>query len=208
MSDLFCAATLLVTRHGEAEYDEPGVASDDGGSLTIRGRQQSHQLADSLRDRRIAAIWCSDMSQAVQTAEIVAAELGVPVGVRAGLREFSVGELAGQPLTAELFKDVFAAWMVGDLSVGCPGAGTGSDVVRRVSDELQSLADQFRGETALVISHGGSMSLVLPRLVRNVEDDFATGRPLDNCAPCEIAADADGWMLRTWNGEPLDVASG
>jgi probable phosphoglycerate mutase len=204
MSDLFCASTLVVARHGEAEYDNPGVASDDGGSLTLRGREQSQELAESLRDSRVAAIWCSDMSRAVQTAEIAAAQLGVVVRVRRGLREFSVGDFAGQPLTAALFADVLAAWAAGDLSAGCPGAETGSDVVRRVSEELHQVVDSHRGETVLVISHGGTMSLVLPRLVTNVKPDFATGRPLANCAPCEISADADGWVLRTWNGQPLE----
>ncbi len=43
MSDLFCAATVIVARHGDAEYDTD-LASDDGGSLTLRGRDQCRQL--------------------------------------------------------------------------------------------------------------------------------------------------------------------
>lgn len=203
MSDLFCAATLIVARHGEAECDEPDLASDDGGSLTLRGRAQSKALAESLADRRIAAIWCSDMARAVQTAEIVAASLVVPVRVRPGLREFSVGEFAGHTDTADLCADVFSAWTAGDLSGGCPGAESGADVVRRVGAELQSLADEYRGETVLVISHGGSISLTLPRLASNVGDDFAVGRPIDNVGECELAVDADGWVLHRWNSEWL-----
>ena len=38
------------------------------------------------------------MSRAVQTAEIVAARLGVGVTAREGLREFSVGDHAGHVL--------------------------------------------------------------------------------------------------------------
>lgn len=200
MSDLFCAATLIVARHAEAEY-ESDLASDDGGSLTLAGRGQSSALAESLRDRRIAAVWCSDMARAVQTAEIVAAKLNVPVRVRRGLREFSVGEFARRRSSADLFAHVFTAWASGDLSGGCPGAETGSDVVRRMGAELESVADQHRGETVLVISHGGSMSLVLPRLAQNVPDDFGMGKVLGNVATCELAVDADGWVLRSWNGQ-------
>ncbi|MBA3232935.1 MAG: histidine phosphatase family protein [Propionibacteriales bacterium] len=206
MSDLFCAATLVVARHGEAEYDTD-LASDDAGTLTLAGRDQCRHLAESLRDRKIAAIWCSDMARAVQTAEIVAATLNVPVRVRRGLREFGVGELARQRFSPDLFADVFAAWTSGDLSSGCPGAETGSDVVRRVEDELQSIADQCRGETVLVISHGGAMRLVLPRLTGNVPNDFGMGKALDNLATCELMADADGWVLISWNGRPLDLSS-
>ena len=202
MSDLFCPATVIVARHAEAEY-ETELASDGGGSLTLRGREQSRQLAGSLADRRIAAIWCSDMSRAVQTAEIVAATLDVPVQVRRGLREFGVGEFARRRFSTDLFDQAFSAWLSGDLSGGCPGAETGADVVRRVSVELNAMADQYRGETVLVVSHAGSMKLVLPRLAGNVPADFAAERPLDDCATCELAVDADGWVLRTWAGASL-----
>ncbi|MGH3472662.1 MAG: histidine phosphatase family protein [Nocardioidaceae bacterium] len=202
MSDLFCAATLVVARHAEAEYDAP-VASDAGGSLTTIGRAQARALGESLLARRIAAIWCSDMSRAVQTAEIAAAVLDVPVSVRAGLHEFAVGELAGQPFGPALLDPVYKAWMSGDLSVGCPGAETGADVFERNRDVLQSIVDQFRGETVLIVGHGGSIGLTLPRLAHNVANDFAWSRMLDNCATCEVVADADGWVLQTWGGEPV-----
>ncbi|MBA2774866.1 MAG: hypothetical protein H0U36_12600, partial [Nocardioidaceae bacterium] len=47
MSDLFCAATVIVARHGEAEYDTE-LASDDGGSLTLAGRDQCRSWAGSM----------------------------------------------------------------------------------------------------------------------------------------------------------------
>ncbi|MGA9346720.1 MAG: histidine phosphatase family protein, partial [Nocardioidaceae bacterium] len=129
MSDLFCPATVIVARHGEAEYDSDHV-SDDGGSLTVAGRSQAMELAESLRGRRVAAVWCSDMARSVQTAEIVAGVLSVPVRVRPGLREFSVGGLAGLPDGWPALDAVFARWMAGDLAACCPGAESGVDVVR------------------------------------------------------------------------------
>jgi 2,3-bisphosphoglycerate-dependent phosphoglycerate mutase len=202
MTDLFCAATLVVARHAEAEYETP-LAGDHGGSLTAKGRAQARELGNSLVGRRIAAVWCSDMSRAVQTAEIAAGVLGVAVTVRTGLREFGVGALAGEPFSVELFDPVYDTWMTGDLSGGCPGAESGADVVARVRTELESAVDQFRGETVLVVSHGGAMGLSLPRLVSNVPADYSSGRPLPNCATCELRADADGWVLVSWSGTPL-----
>jgi len=40
MSDLHCPATLLVARHGDAEYGHPSVLSDEGGWLSERGRRK------------------------------------------------------------------------------------------------------------------------------------------------------------------------
>lgn len=205
MSDLQCAATIIVARHGEAEYEGEGL-SDEGGSLTLMGREQARVLGESLLDRKIAGIWCSDMARAVQTAEIAAGVLGCTVRVRRGLREFGVGELAGTSYADTPFRDVFAEWRQGNLDVGPPGAETGADVVRRMTAELTDLADQFRGETTLVITHGGVMTMMLPRLARNVSDAFAWGQAVDNCATSELAVDADGWLLRTWNAEPVETS--
>jgi 2,3-bisphosphoglycerate-dependent phosphoglycerate mutase len=201
MSDLYCAATIVVARHGEAEYETEQL-SDAGGSLTLRGRAQARALAESLRDRKVAAIWCSDMARAVQTAEIAASVLGVAVTVRAGLREFAAGGLAGQPIDYDLAA-VWDPWMTGDLSGGCPGAETGEDVVRRFRDELESIADLYRGETVLVISHGAAICLGLAQLADNVPADYPVGRPLAHCTPSELTVDADGWVLKSWDGRAV-----
>ena len=78
MTDLFCPATLVVARHAKAAFVEDWF-SDEGGSLTPGGRAQAHALADSLEGRRVASIFTSDISRAVQTAEIVAGHLGASV---------------------------------------------------------------------------------------------------------------------------------
>src|SRR3954464_5211863 len=95
VSDLHCPATLVVARHAKAAFVETWF-SDEGGSLTAAGRAPAAGLAGggggagaqaagvggSGRGRRGAAVWCSDASRAVQTAEIVASRLGVAVTAR------------------------------------------------------------------------------------------------------------------------------
>lgn len=207
MSDLQCAATVIVARHAEAEY-ESELLYDAGGSLTLRGRDQARALAESLRDRRIAAIWCSDQARSVQTAEIAASILGCTVRVRDGLREFGVGDYIGRPIVAGMFSGLFEAWTSGDLDTGPGGTETGRDIVDRMTAELESVADQYRGETVLVVSHGGVMALALPYLARNAGNAMAVGLDLANCATSELDADADGWVMRTWAGEAVPPISG
>ncbi|MGN6635141.1 MAG: histidine phosphatase family protein [Oryzihumus sp.] len=88
--------------------------------------------------------------------------------------------------------------MAGDLDAGCPGGEDGHTLVNRYREAVGTIADQHRGETVLVFSHGGVMSLVLPRLALNARNDLAAQRFLPNCVPAELAVDADGWLLRSW----------
>ncbi len=181
MSDLFCPARVLVCRHAEADIERPDlVHSDDDGWLTERGQVQARELGARLLGERAAAVYTSTLGRARETGALVGAALGVPVRAIAGVQELSV-----------------------DLSAGCPGAETGEQVVSRFADALEGLADQHRGETVVVISHGGVMSLVIPHRSTNATSALTRDRLLPNGAVVTVEIDADGWRLAgPWPGLP------
>src|SRR3954454_4923415 len=130
VSDLHCPATLVVARHAKAAFVETWF-SDEGGSLTSEGRTQAAALADSLHGRRVAAVWCSDASRAVQTAEIAAGVLGVAVTARKTLREVFIGDLIGQAFDYSRIEAVCQHWYAGALDARFPGGESGTEVVAR-----------------------------------------------------------------------------
>lgn len=202
MSDLQCAATLVVARHGDAEYVESWF-SDEGGTLTADGREQARRLADSLASHRVAWVWTSDSSRAVQTAEIVAARLDVGVTVRKPLREVSLGDLHGQPFDVELIHKVTDHWYAGDLEPGFPGGENGAEVVARYRDQLAEIADLHRGETVLVVTHQTATCIALPALADNLPSSYARDHELGNGQAAELMVDGDGWRVTRWAGEDL-----
>ena len=191
MSDLQCAATLLVARHGDAEYGHPSVLSDEGGWLSAKGVEQTRALAESLVGRRVAAVRTSVLARAVESGAVAAEVLGVDSRAVEGLAEFSVGALAGRPHDDPELQSVFMAWVHGDLRRRIPGGANGEEVLGGYREALQSIADQFRGETVLVVSHGGAIYTTLAVLAPDPE------RPLDlpNCASYLLENDADGWRV-------------
>lgn len=199
MSDLQCPTTILVARHGDAEY-ESDVWVAEGGSLTHRGRTQAARLGDDLTSRRIAHVWSSPMARAVQTAEIAAAHIsagGSPVGVtiRQGLREFDIGDFTGST-EADPFAPTYSRWLQGDLDARIPGAESGTELVERMRLVLSEIVDQHRGETVLAISHGGLMRLTLPQLL--IAEPAQPPDRLGNTATVELVADNDGWLCTRW----------
>jgi probable phosphoglycerate mutase len=190
---------VFVARHGEAHY-ESELLSDAGGWLSPLGREQARLLAEAMAGERVARVWTSDMARAVQTGEIVAGALGVDVVVRTGLREFGVGDAAGTNGVPDPFAATFAAWLAGDLAARIPGAESGDEVVERYGAVLQEIADEHRGESVLVVSHGGVMCMALSALARNLALSHSRDLPMPSCGVVALEADADGWVARSWAG--------
>lgn len=191
MSDLQCAARIILARHGDAEYEDD-LTGLEGGSLSTLGRAQARRLGEELRGERVAAVVSSSLSRAVQTGELAAGVLGVEMSVREGLQEVGVGAMLGRPFDPAVAEPVLTAWRRGDLGAAMPGGGeSGAEACARVLPVLESVADTFRGETVLVISHGGVIQALLGRFSPDPQgtDD------LRNCAHFLFEVDADGWRV-------------
>jgi broad specificity phosphatase PhoE len=84
------------------------------------------------------------------------------------------------------------SWLVGDLDAGVPGGETGRETADRVLGVLDEIADQYRGETVLVVSHGG----VILALWGAIAPGYAGAPASDlvlNGSSYVFERDADGW---------------
>jgi len=204
VSDLHCPATIVVARHAEAAFVEDWF-SDEGGSLTPEGRGQALTLAESLASRRVADVYSSDVSRAVQTAEIVAARLGVAVTACKSLREVCVGALIGQAFDLREIDAVTDQWYAGALDARFEGEGgeSGGEVVERHREQFEEIADLHRGETVLVVGHQTALGIVVPTLARSLSPACVRDNELANTETAELDLDADGWVLRRWGSQIL-----
>jgi len=199
MSDLQCPARVFVVRHGEADYDRPDVMTDEGGRLSARGREEALVTASWLKGERIAAIYASPLTRARETAEVFGQVLDVPVTTLPGVEEFRVADLDGQGF--EVGQRYFGAWLAGQLDLRWPGGETGHEVITRMTNALDYLSLRHRGEALIVISHGGAMSLTLPRIASGGGVSLHAPPPLATCAIVRLEVDADGWrFVGPWPG--------
>lgn len=192
-----CPATLVLARHADAAFAETWF-SDEGGSLTTAGRAQATELGAGLRHQRVAAVYCSDTSRAVQTAEIAASRLQVGVTACKSLREVFIGALLGTEFDVTRIRQVSDRWFAGDLGARFPGGESGVEVVERHRTQFAEIADTHRGETVLVIVHQTAAAISLAELADNVSPAEARDRQLDNIESLELEGDASGWSLTRW----------
>jgi broad specificity phosphatase PhoE len=181
--------TLLLARHGETDWNRDGRWQGHSDTpLNELGRVQARELAESLDG--IDAVYSSDLARARETAEIVAARLGLEVQADERLRERSFGAWEG--LTMEeierSFEEAHGRWRSGE-GHGADDAEAFDAFAARVGSFLDDVLRRHPEETVLVIGHGGSIR-VIHALASGLDyvKDHRSIPAVANCAVARFAA--------------------
>jgi len=190
--------TLILARHGETDWNrENRFQGHADPPLNRDGRRQSAELAAALAGEGIARVYTSPLRRAHETAEIVAARLGLEVELVEALREIDVGAWSGltRDEVAERFPDEFARWL-DRAPHGYADGETYEALDARVIPALRALAHRHPTDTVLVVTHGGP-SRVAQAHAAGIDYVEARRREtvLDNCAVCRFAVE-DGDFRR------------
>lgn len=198
------ATEIILVRHGETVPLVAGQTFDlvDGQGdpgLGAEGREQAERVADRLQgEAPIDAIYVTTLRRTRETAEPLAARLGLDPVVEPDLREIGLGEweggayrqhvAEGHPLAIELIEK--ERWDV------VPGAESNEAFAERLREAIARIGKAHRGRRVVAVSHGGAIGMIL---------SLATGsRPFafvgsDNGSISRIVVDDNGWMVRGFN---------
>jgi len=150
--------TILLARHGETDWNREGRFQGWADPpLNATGRAQAVDLSVQLMAEELAAVYSSPLRRAYETAEVVAASRALePVTVDA-LREVDVGSWSGlsRAEIEQRFPEQYARWL--DYGRGWEDGETYEQMVDRVVEALQELAEGRDGERILAVTHGGPM---------------------------------------------------
>jgi probable phosphoglycerate mutase len=142
---------ILLTRHAQSEWNAVGRWQGQADPpLSDLGRTQARLAA--ARVGAVDAIISSDLQRAVETAHIIATEIGVgPVLVDPDLRERDAGEWSGLTRT-EIERD-WPGYLAEHRRP--PGFESDESLAERTAAALGRLVDEHDGAELLVITHGG-----------------------------------------------------
>ncbi|WP_238343040.1 bifunctional RNase H/acid phosphatase [Nocardioides cynanchi] len=153
--------TLVLVRHGAtvhtaAKRFSGGLASSNPG-LSEEGRAQVREVADWLAPlgAAIEAVVASPVRRTVESAQILAARLDLPLVEEPGFAEMEFGSWDGLTFAEvqERQPDDLAAWL-GSLDISPGGGGeTFHEVEARVLAGLARVLERYAGKTVAVVSH-------------------------------------------------------
>jgi len=156
--------TVFFVRHGESEANAQGLSagSEFDTPLTDAGRAQAQKTGQKLNGRGIELIISSTMGRALETAEIIAREIGYDpkrietnsLFVERGMGIYSKG----------LDEDYLKAAQSGQPLH--ESVETAEDMHQRISEGLAWL-DKKNEQTILIVSHGG-----VSRVLRLIHQDL------------------------------------
>jgi ribonuclease H / adenosylcobalamin/alpha-ribazole phosphatase len=153
-------ADVVLLRHGDTrltpERRFSGVGSADPG-LSATGREQARQAADSavLRGRPFSEILTSPMIRCQETAQILAAALGVPVTIDRSLREMDFG--AWEEMTfdevQEHYPEDLQRWKQSASASPTGSSETFAAVLDRMRTAAERFATGYAGTSVVAVTH-------------------------------------------------------
>jgi len=157
-----------MVRHGATVLSaEDRFAGATDVQLSDEGREQTRHLAERLKDEKITAVYASPLGRTVETAKILAAPHKLEVETRDGLREISHGrwEQMTRREVEEKFPDEAAEWEKDPYTFAPIGGESGLSVTARALPALIDIVRAHSNEQVLVISHKGTIRLLLSSLL-------------------------------------------
>ncbi|WP_153506311.1 histidine phosphatase family protein [Cumulibacter manganitolerans] len=196
---------LLLWRHGRTEWNASGRFQGQYDTmLDATGIAQAREAAPYLAAEAPTAIYASDLSRALTTAQALADLVGLPVHADPRLRETSLGDWEGLDRAGvqQRFPTQFADWTSGRRAN--PGNGeTALDVAAR-ANELVAEIEHAGSGTVVLAAHGGSLKALTASLIGIPPQLWSLLAPLRNCHWSELRRTSGGqWRLHGHNIYPL-----
>jgi probable phosphoglycerate mutase len=200
---------VIIVRHGETLWNMKGIRQGHLDSpLTESGIDQARALGERLRREKFSGLYSSDLGRAVKTAQVVAELTGHEIVTDVRLRERHLGIFQG--LSADEMKRKYPEEYRLNRSLSpdyvIPG---GESIVQQVARNiayLNEISEIHRGETIVVVTHGG----VLSGLFRHTFSiPFGAPRRFEvvNAGLNTFVYQGGVWFLQTW-GDVSHLAAG
>ncbi|HYC89017.1 MAG TPA: histidine phosphatase family protein [Thermoanaerobaculia bacterium] len=159
---------IYLVRHGATQLTaEDRFSGAVGVDLSEDGRWQAARLGERLQRQGIDAAYCSTLSRAIETAEIIGGRCGIAPVTTHGLEEISHGRWEGltRREVEERYAEEYASWEEDPFTFAPEGGESGVAVLARALPVLRRIVTSHEGQRVLVVSHKATIRLLLSSLI-------------------------------------------
>jgi alpha-ribazole phosphatase/probable phosphoglycerate mutase len=153
---------LYLTRHGEVVKVEVYHGQTDV-DITPTGVKQMERLRELLKDKKLQAVYSSDLTRTWKGAEIIAQPHDLTPQAFPQFREVHFGRWQGlnYAQVMERYPSDIPQWLKNVDQFRIPDGESMIDVRQRAIPQLQELIEQHRGKEFVLVCHGALNRLIL-----------------------------------------------
>ncbi len=159
---------LYLIRHGQSAGNAEGRFGGHGPTpLSDLGRRQAEMTAKALAREGISAIYSSDLTRAVETAEPLARLLDLPIHQSPAFRERHVGVLEGLTFdeSKEAYPKDYYALVNRNIHHVITKGESYRHLLRRITQKVNEVLRVHQGERVAIFSHTGAICFLTLHLL-------------------------------------------
>ena len=193
---------ILLVRHGQTDWNVQGRWQGfEPVPLNEEGWSQARALARFLQGRPVGEIISSDLPRAFQTASAIGDAVGISPHTDERWREFNLGIFQGytREILAEKFPAEWHDFHADYWDFHIPSGESRRNMQERVYSAWLDVISSATGPELVIVSHGGSLKMLLLKLFPDVPDLDAAH--LGNTSLTIIERADFGWHLASLAAE-------
>ena len=159
---------VVIIRHGQSRGNAEGrFGGHTDTPLSARGLRQAEATAKALATEKFSAIYSSDLPRAIQTANVLARMVKVPLETTDALRERSVGVMEGLTFeeAAEQHPEQYQALLRRDFEHVILGGESYRQTLDRASKQLDEAIATHQGGRIALFAHTGTICILILHLM-------------------------------------------
>jgi probable phosphoglycerate mutase len=197
---------IVLMRHAHTDSGKGLCIGRTPVSLSLKGKEQASEVAESLRDLIFSRLCVSPSARAMDTLSPLAATLGIKPAVVAALDEIDMGEWDGLSFSEikEAYPEAYEARGSQFGNFRPPGGESFNDVADRSLAILSRLAREE--QLIFAVTHAGVIRSVLCRVTGHPMDDLFHYSP-GNVRCTVLTAKEGGLELVATDVAPSDLAA-
>jgi broad specificity phosphatase PhoE len=191
---------VYVIRHGQTKWNAEGRwQGHEDVPLSEEGYAQARALAEHLSDVDFSAVYASDLQRARETGRALAEATGAPLMVDPRLRELNLGVLQGltHAEIRERYPNDDDQMKANYLDHVVTNGESRREMQARAYAAWQDMLDQTDSRPVALVSHGGTIRLLLLRLLDPAQKDEIMRLPISNTAWTVLDVDDEGRVHMT-----------
>ena len=172
---------MILIRHGESLGNSKRIIlGHTDWDLSQLGYRQAALTAEALADRRVDAVYSSDLIRAYNTVLPMARSRGLSVIADASLRELYVGEWEGREVheLIDSYGDLYLVEWRRRFGTFCaPGGESVPDLSVRIERALAKIAEKNEGKTLIIGLHAAAIRAFWGRICGITPQELTSAYP-------------------------------